>query len=698
MPRNRKKKRQKIGVKTCGDPNKGHVAGKRPVGYSDIIKENASFERYYKEQHIVPEEEWEMFMAALRDNLPTAFRITGYRGQANALLKVIQGQYFQDLLNVNVEEEEYTKPYCLPWYPDNLAWQLKLSRVIIRKSEEFSRLHNFLVSETESGNISRQETVSMIPPLLLDIKPYHKILDMCAAPGSKTAQVIEMLHKEEGMIPDGVVVANDVDNKRCYMLVHQAKRLHSPCFIITNHDASQMPNIKINKNGIETFLKYDRILCDVPCSGDGTIRKNIDVWRKWNVGNGNNLHGLQFRIAKRGLELLALNGIMVYSTCSLNPIEDEAVIASLLQQSNDSVELVDTSESLPGLKTSPGLSYWKVMNRELESFDSFDDVPDKYRTQIRPQMFPPAPEIVSKLNLHRCLRILPHHQNTGGFFIAVFKKVKEFLPWESQIKEIVSHKNNDIEEKLSDVIETKDESDKSPPRKKKKIWGYKEDPYIFFKDEGIIWPNIRDFYKLDSFPYKQLLSRCAGERKKNLYFVSEAAKNIVQNNIDFVKIINTGVRVFCRSDNKDAKCNFRLSQEGVPIILPFMEGRILHISLEDLILLLTEEVPLLQKFSDELQKQAALLDSGCAVMIYTANKGTKEEFKIELCGWKGKASVRCYVTKIERIHYLRICGVDVSEFEKKDKKFKIYITKTSEFTEEEDQKNIEKAKDTDNSI
>ncbi|XP_023213226.1 tRNA (cytosine(34)-C(5))-methyltransferase-like [Centruroides sculpturatus] len=89
------------------------------------------------------------------------------------------------------------------------------------------------------------------------------------------------------------------------------------------------------------------------------------------------------------------------------------------------------------------------MNRELESFDSFDDVPDKYRTQIRPQMFPPAPEIVSKLNLHRCLRILPHHQNTGGFFIAVFKKVKEFLPWESQIKEIVSHKNNDIEEKLS---------------------------------------------------------------------------------------------------------------------------------------------------------------------------------------------------------------------------------------------------------
>lgn len=84
----------------------------------------------------------------------------------------------------------------------------------------------------------------MIPPLLLDVKPHHKVLDMCAAPGSKTAQIIEMLHKpgEETSAGDGVIVANDVHNKRCYMLVHQSKRLHSPCTIITNHDAGNMPN------------------------------------------------------------------------------------------------------------------------------------------------------------------------------------------------------------------------------------------------------------------------------------------------------------------------------------------------------------------------------------------------------------------------------------------------------------------------
>ena len=79
----------------------------------------------------------------------------------------------------------------------------------------------------------------------------------------------------------GLVVANDADNARCYMLVHQAKRLQSPSVIITNHDASIMPNLQItSEDGKETKtnLKFDRILCDVPCSGDGTLRKNADIW------------------------------------------------------------------------------------------------------------------------------------------------------------------------------------------------------------------------------------------------------------------------------------------------------------------------------------------------------------------------------------------------------------------------------------
>ena len=74
-------------------------------------------------------------------------------------------------------------------YPNEQAWQMSLDRKTIRHHETLGKLHEFLVSETESGYISRQEAVSMIPPLLLDIKPHHTVLDMCAAPGSKTGTV-----------------------------------------------------------------------------------------------------------------------------------------------------------------------------------------------------------------------------------------------------------------------------------------------------------------------------------------------------------------------------------------------------------------------------------------------------------------------------------------------------------------------------
>ena len=96
------------------------------------------------------------------------------------------------------------RPSCLQWYPDQLAWQLNLTRKDIRREEAYFKLHNFLISETESGNISRQETVSMIPPLVLDVKPHHKVLDMCAAPGSKTGQLIEAMHAIEDVIPEGI--------------------------------------------------------------------------------------------------------------------------------------------------------------------------------------------------------------------------------------------------------------------------------------------------------------------------------------------------------------------------------------------------------------------------------------------------------------------------------------------------------------
>uniref|UniRef100_A0A915JU24 tRNA (cytosine(34)-C(5))-methyltransferase n=1 Tax=Romanomermis culicivorax TaxID=13658 RepID=A0A915JU24_ROMCU len=328
-----------------------------------IERQNSLFEKFYevcskcdsfeKAQRIVSIEEWSSFMHHLRQDLPQSFRFVGCRR-----------------------------------YPDGLGFQLNLPRRVLRKHVLLNNLHNFLVTESELGHLSRQESVSMIPPLLMDINSTSRIFDMCAAPGSKTAQLIEMLHgDDENGVPSGFVLANDENNKRCYLLVHQSlKRLNSPCCLVDNDTIESM--------------RFDQILCDAPCSGDGTLRKNFAIWKTWSPYHGYNLHR-QTRIAKRGLEMLHVGGSMVYSTCSLNPAENEATIAYLLSFSQGSVELVDCSDKLPGLKRSYGLHTWKIMDKEGNFYESLEEVSEEKKRYFPDTIFPPSLDDAKRMRLER---------------------------------------------------------------------------------------------------------------------------------------------------------------------------------------------------------------------------------------------------------------------------------------------------------
>ncbi len=120
----------------------------------------------------------------------------------------------------------------------------------------------------------------MIPPLLLDLKPGQRVFDMCAAPGSKTAQVLEFLHSDNTiskslLLGDQLVIANDVDFSRANMLTHQIQRFNTASVITINHAAQHYPRIlKTNK---EEF-RFDRVMCDVPCSSDAVLRKLPSNW------------------------------------------------------------------------------------------------------------------------------------------------------------------------------------------------------------------------------------------------------------------------------------------------------------------------------------------------------------------------------------------------------------------------------------
>ncbi|WFD35601.1 multisite-specific tRNA:(cytosine-C(5))-methyltransferase [Malassezia cuniculi] len=430
-------------------------SGERHGEYTQFDQTSPKFDAYYRGQGIVPAEEWDTFIETMRAPLPTTFRITSGKPTARQLLDAMHNIYVPYLSNVEFEGERIAPPRPLEWYPEGLAWHVDVRKNVLRKSPEFRRLQQFLVHETDVGSISRQEAVSMLPPLFLDVRPEHLVLDMCAAPGSKTAQLIEAIHSPLTSEPDafdpvprGFVVANDSDTKRAHMLVHQAQRLPSPNLIVTNVDASSMPNVQVPWAGPDgkvqqRELKYDRILADVPCSGDGTLRKNLAIWKDWTPNNGIGLHSLQLRILQRGLALLRPGGRLVYSTCSLNPIENEAVVAAALR-ANPDVSLVDCSADLPALKRCPGMTSWRVASGKgahlskrraeasgeeasksedmpwIESWAELKELDAELAARLPESLWPHGDE--EKNHVERCMRVYPHLQNTGGFFVAVLVK------------------------------------------------------------------------------------------------------------------------------------------------------------------------------------------------------------------------------------------------------------------------------------
>ncbi|KAI7952428.1 hypothetical protein MJO29_008059 [Puccinia striiformis f. sp. tritici] len=404
--------------------NGGDIRVKKSTQRWDSLPDtNKAFVEYYKNQQKIAktEEEWNQIFTSFRTDLPTTFRVTGGKKNATQLNKIIEDTYVPFLSNLRINNELVPPPQKISWYPNGMAWEFRAPKQLIRKSAELKKFQNFLVYETEAGNLSRQEAVSMIPPLLLDVQSHHYVLDACAAPGSKTAQLVESLHHSNpGLIPEGLIIANDSDYKRSHLLVHQSlRRLPSPSTMITNHDASRFPTLSMNGKK----LLFDRILCDVPCSGDGTLRKNGGIWRDWTPANGVGLHGLQFRILSRAITLLKPGGRIVYSTCSLNPLENEAVVSAALSQF-PSMSIKDVSSSLPTLIRRPGLTTWTVTTRDpnnIQAVASPSDLPDLPQNKRYPTtLWPSGKE--SEHGLERCLRIYPHLQDTGGFFVAVLEK------------------------------------------------------------------------------------------------------------------------------------------------------------------------------------------------------------------------------------------------------------------------------------
>jgi 16S rRNA C967 or C1407 C5-methylase (RsmB/RsmF family) len=284
-----------------------------------------------------------------------------------------------------------------------------------------------------------------------------RVLDMCASPGSKTLQLYEHDPK--------LLIANDIHPGRLEALKDAIVRSGVPHaaekIILTCQDATKIEFMAkkakhstttiSNDNKAPSLLKFDVILCDVPCSGDGTCRKDPHVLRNWKPSIGNQLHSTQVAILSRAVELLKKNGVICYSTCSLNPVENEAVVAAVLHKYGNNIELVQIPTISSRLMLRDGMSQWKVAHwnddqnngifqdeldgeddgcgacLQLTWLDSYDDAVKgtKIRSTVKqwmPSLWPPPTSTgAPDMNLSYCKRLWPHDQNSGGFFVALLR-------------------------------------------------------------------------------------------------------------------------------------------------------------------------------------------------------------------------------------------------------------------------------------
>lgn len=318
------------------------------------------FIEFYKGALGLDQEDFRRFTDSIESGLLSAFRIT-----PTPLSTIIREKL-----------AKYSFISKVPFLEDVYTFNLK------DKDKTYGEFIQFLVAQTNVGNIQRQEIVSMLPHKFLGAKSHHMVLETCASPGSKTKNLLET-------IKDGVLISNDKSVPRVNVLVSESMKKASTSFIVTQMDAAQFPTLD---------FEFDRICCDVPCSSDGTFRKNPAILPKWSVGDSIGLSSIQLRILRRALELLKDGGILVYSTCSLNPIEDEWVIDNALEDRRCEI----------------------VQDFDFVQYQNLD--PSKVMVRKGIVRFKYGKFEFDNKDLEKCMRIMPHDQNTGGFFIAVLKK------------------------------------------------------------------------------------------------------------------------------------------------------------------------------------------------------------------------------------------------------------------------------------
>ncbi len=229
--------------------------------------------------------------------------------------------------------------------------------------------------EYAAGLYYGQDLASMAVAPVLSPEPETRVFDMCAAPGGKTTHIAQIMQNT------GRVVANDSDWRRLKPLVEHTGRLGIKSVAVTSLDGARHWYIK----------RADYILIDPPCSSEGTVRKNPEVLRKLSAQFTKTMAGTQKRLLLAAIKNARKGVVIVYSTCTFAPEENEAVISAALGTGLVEVEPVETP-----LGHSRGLKKWVDENGEEHLFGG---------------------------EMEKTIRIYPHQNDSGGMYIARLRRI-----------------------------------------------------------------------------------------------------------------------------------------------------------------------------------------------------------------------------------------------------------------------------------
>ncbi|KAL4512085.1 hypothetical protein ABPG72_005087 [Tetrahymena utriculariae] len=583
----------------------------------DFNFDKSPFLEYYKFIGLVSDQNKDQFISSVDSTLPITFRLNKNISNKELIDKLIS--------------EQYPLFKRIQWLTSEYAYQLNADKLEIRKNPEVKKYQTFLQDQDCLGKISRQELVSMIPAALIDAQPNEKILDMCAAPGSKTKQMLESMMKGN----ESLLFANDISKKRAFMLAFHVLKLNATCAVLTSNDCTKYPKIE----------QFDKVLCDVPCSGDGTIRKQKLILKRWSSKLGKNLHCLQLSLLLRALYLVKKGGSVVYSTCSLNPMENESVVSAALHILKPYVKIIDVKDKFPGFKFSPTLFKWPVVQKKITnaywSYESIDDVYGLKGKKIFDTMFPQE-------DVTGCLRITPHMNDTGGFFVAYLQKTEDFD--ESlilkEIERLQQYYNTEegtqalkeLQDAESENKEAENKQDKNEKdNKKEDIYEFKLEKLIPLKSQNEIFEQLIDFYgfqKEDEI-FNQLYFIPIDNQglSKNILLISSAIRKLITEKPDLLpqlSIVNCGLKVFTKVKDVNHPIKYRIIQEGLNIFFDKIAHQKIELETYEEYSWMINNLP--KRFDELDQKLKEKIDQLKVGIIAVTYKGIKESaFTV----WKG---------------------------------------------------------------